>query len=267
MNAANGHTLVGVCGAAVDSVFKALGSLSYRIDIIKKTTAPIQNLESAAKVVFAQASRESVPVTMLGLLVTRGREKTVLAASCSHVLARSGVLAREGDLVEHPPLPAGSAQAPELSEFGRLTDEFTRLDGDSVFDEDFALAATDVPIRPEFLNDAIVATAVADPGAGFAPERQTLLEGVVSPGAEGQIINPAWRGKVSELPFVGDVRFESLVPDRTRCARGYSGAAVLDLGGTSVLGLHVAGSEQDEFGLFMPLWAVFQRLGLRLWPG
>jgi hypothetical protein len=78
----------------------------------------------------------------LGLLVRMGTGSAVLAASCSHVLAREG-LASEGDFVEHPILLASGGG--EQNEFGRLTSTFTLLNQTDTFDEDFALAAIDVP--------------------------------------------------------------------------------------------------------------------------
>lgn len=194
----------------------------------------------------------------LGVLVRTGTSTTVLAASCSHVLARSG-LGEKGDLVEHPPLV--SATGGEVNEFGHLTDTFTRLNQSDTFDEDFALAAVDVPYTIALASNQTIIDTVADSRPGFSPGTPTSLQGFRSPDVPGEIINPEWHGPV-EMPFVGTVQFQNLVPYSPGGTFGDSGAAVLEAGTSTILGLHVAGS--DSTGFFMPLWPVFDDLGLNL---
>ncbi len=194
----------------------------------------------------------------LGLLVRQGADLTVLAASCSHVLAREG-LASAGDFVEHPMLisPGGGEQ----NEFGRLTSTFTILNQSDTFEEDFALAAVDVPHVASLASNGTVINSVADSSQGFSPGTPTSLQGFRSPDVSGEIINPEWHG-IIEMALVGDVQFQNLVPYSPGGVAGDSGAAVLEAGTSTVLGLHVGGS--NSCGLFMPLWPVFQRLGLTL---
>jgi len=193
----------------------------------------------------------------LGVLVRMGTGP-ILAASCSHVLAREG-LASEGDFVEHPMLlsPGGGQQ----NEFGRLTSTFTVLNQSDTFEEDFALAAIDVPHIAALSSNGTIIDSVADSTPGFSPETPTSLQGFQSRDVPGQIINPEWHG-VIEMSLVGNVQFKNLVPYFPAGVAGDSGAAVLAAGTSTVLGLHVGGS--DSFGLFMPLWPIFQRLGLNL---
>ena len=197
----------------------------------------------------------------LALLVRKGRAAAVRAASCSHVLARSGVQAAEGDLVEHPPMYSGDHRA---NEFGRLTDTFTRLDTAGTCSEDFALATIDVPYLAMLATNQRVIDTVADSSAGFSPDLPTRLQGVRDPDVSGHVLNPSWTGIVDDVPFVGGVHFRGLVPYSTACRPGDSGAAVLEQGTNTVLGLHVGGSTQDDFGLFMPLWPIFEELDLKL---
>jgi hypothetical protein len=194
----------------------------------------------------------------LGVLVRMGANPAILAASCSHVLAREG-LASEGDFVEHPMLI--SLSGGEQNEFGHLTSTFTVLNQSDTFEEDFALAAIDVRHTAALSSNGTIIDNVADSTPGFSPETPTSLQGFISRDVPGKIINPEWHG-VIEMPLVGNVQFQNLVPYSPGGVAGDSGAAVLAAGTSTVFGLHVGGS--DSFGLFMPLWPIFQRLGLSL---
>lgn len=198
----------------------------------------------------------------LGLLVQLPGDAAVLGASCSHVMARSGVQASEGDFVEHPPLFTTSNL--DQNEFGELTKFFTQLNVSEVFEEDFALARIDVPHQSVLSTNGTIVQAVADPGDGFTPGLQTSIQGFRSVDSPGQVINPSWSGEIQDIPFVGTVKFQNLVPYSTQCAPGDSGACVLEQGSATVLGLHIGGSSEDQFGLFMPLRPVFTRLQLTL---
>jgi len=195
----------------------------------------------------------------LGLLVRTSGLQGVLGASCSHVLARSGVAAKAGDVVEHPPLFGQTTNT-----FGTLTKFFTRLNASDSFAEDFALALISVPFVTALATNGLVVTTIADSRPGFSPDLPTAIQGIHSPNRPGKVINPSWTGTVNNMPFVGEVQFENLVPYETPCMAGDSGSVVLQKDTQTALGLHVAGSTGDGVGLFMPLWPIFQRLGLTL---
>lgn len=197
----------------------------------------------------------------LALLVRQGTGEDVLALSCSHVLARSGVGAGAGDFVEHPVLYTSQY---EQNEFGRLTDTFTRLNSYDTFEEDIALAKVDVPFSAAMASNGTVVRSIYDSTPGFASTIRTSLQGSQNPDSPGSILSSNWSGLVQDMPFVGTVKFENLVMYSTASKVGDSGAAVLQQGTSTVLGLHVAGSTSDGVGLFIPLWPVFQRLQLRL---
>lgn len=198
----------------------------------------------------------------LGLLARGTASGNVFALGCSHVLARSGVQANPGDFVEHPPLFARTQL--DQNEFGKLTRTFTELNSTDTFEEDFALAVVDVPFKIALAGSGVVVDSIADAGQGFEVGLGTSIQGFRTNGAPGKVINPQWSGQVQEVPFVGTVNFSNLVPYSTMCAPGDSGAAVLQLGTSTVLGLHVAGSSDDQFGLFMPLFQIFKSLDLNL---
>jgi hypothetical protein len=197
----------------------------------------------------------------LGLLVRKSGSPQVLALSCSHVLARSGVGSSAGDLVEHP---LDVFADPEVNRFGLLTDDFTRLNAGSDISEDMALASVAVNWLPALLDTAVVVLSVADSRPGFQSGTTTLLNGIRTKEAHGEIINGTWSGTIHDVPFAGDVDFTNLVSYRTDCQPGDSGAAVMQDGEQSALGLHVGGSPQDKIGVFMPLWPLFDRLKLKL---
>jgi hypothetical protein len=196
----------------------------------------------------------------LGLLVHQGDSQTVLAASCSHVLARSGLGAAAGDRVEHPALPPLN-QDLERNRFGTLTSTFTRLNQSDTFDQDFALAEVMVPHLAALVTNGIVVAAVADSTQGFTPGLETGLQGIRSPNAKGEVFNPTWSGTISDVPFAGDVQYENLVIYSTTCDVGDSGGVVTQFGTTTALGLHIGGSS-DGVGVFMPLWPLCQSLKL-----
>lgn len=196
----------------------------------------------------------------LGLLVRQDNSQTILAASCSHVLARSGLGAARGDRVEHPALPPMN-QDLERNEFGALTSTFTRLNQSETFDQDFALAEVTVPHFAALATNGMVVTSVSDSSPGFAPGLETGLQGLRSPNAKGEVFNPTWSGVVGDVPFAGDVQYENLVVYTTQCLDGDSGGVVTQFGTTTALGLHIGGSS-DGVGVFMPLWPLCQSLKL-----
>lgn len=197
----------------------------------------------------------------LGLLVRKGQSPDVLALGCSHVLARSGTGAAENDLVEHP-LDVNAD--PEQNRFGRLTADFTILSRDEKASEDFALAKVEVPWIPSLVDTGLVVSGVVDSNSDITEGTATLLNGVKTKDAHGAVLSSKWCGTISDVPFVGDVDFENLVSYRTSCQPGDSGAVVLQDGTTMALGIHIAGSAQDDFGLMMPLGPVFDRLALQV---
>lgn len=195
----------------------------------------------------------------LGLLVQEDGNQDVLAVGCSHVLARSGAGAAENDRVEHP-LDVNAD--PDQNCFGRLTSTFTVLSTDRTTSEDFALARVDVPFDLD--TGGLTVSGIVDSTAGIASGTPTRLVGLRTSNALGSVINGTWSGTINDVPFVGDVDFENLVSYQTNCVPGDSGGAVLQDGTSLALGIHVGGSAADNFGLFMPLWPVFQRLGLQV---
>ena len=195
----------------------------------------------------------------LGLLVRMSGLQGVLGASCSHVLARSGVAVKVGDVVEHPPLFGQTTNG-----FGALTKYFTRLNTSDSFTEDFALALVSVPYVTALATNGVIVTAIADSRPGFSAGLPTAIQGIHSADRPGKVINPSWTGSVANVPFVGEVQFENLVPYETPCMAGDSGSVVLQKDTQTALGLHVAGSTGDGVGLFMPLWPIFQKLNLTL---
>jgi len=197
----------------------------------------------------------------LGLLVRKAGSPGVLALGCSHVLARSGVVdPAASNRVEHP-LDVNAD--PEQNRFGQLTTDFVTLSRDEKASEDFALARVEVPWRPALADTGLIVSGIIDPTT-IAQGTATLMNGVKTKDAHGIVLNSNWSGTVSDVPFVGDVDFENLVSYQTACLPGDSGTVVLQDGTTMALGIHIAGSPADNFGLFMPLGPVFDRLGLQV---
>lgn len=201
----------------------------------------------------------------LAVLVRKAGSSQILALSCSHVLARSGVNVQEGDLVEHPfsiVMPD-----PRTNEFGRLTKSFVTFSPGQVASQDYALATIDVPPIAAQADTGILVDTVLNPAGGFQIGTPTLMNGVITKQAHGTVANSNWSGTIENFPFVGDLDFENLIAYDTACSAGDSGAAVLQDGTTSIMGIHVGGSSQDQFGLFMPISPVMHDLGLSLYTG
>jgi hypothetical protein len=197
----------------------------------------------------------------LGLLVTKTGSLDVLALGCSHVLARSGVVDPAASNRVEQPLDVNAD--PEQNRFGRLTGDFTTLSRDQRTSEDFALARVEVPWMPALADTGLIVSGLIDP-ADISQGTATLMNGVKTKDAHGFVLNSNWSGTINDVPFVGDVDFENLVSYQTACLPGDSGAIVLQDGTTLALGIHIAGSPADNFGLLMPLGPVFDRLGLQV---
>ena len=104
----------------------------------------------------------------------------------------------------------------------------------------------------------------ASVGQRYVEGAATLLLGAVNTRAAGSIAAAHSTWTIDELPGVGRAQFTELVPYRTECDHGDSGAAVVDPDSGEVLGLHLGGSSQDDFGLFQPIGPIFERHGLSL---
>jgi hypothetical protein len=94
---------------------------------------------------------------------------------------------------------------------------------------------------------------------------RTVLNGLTTADAHGHVIAHEAMFTIGEMPFVnGEVPFTGLVAYHTRCGRGDSGAAVMEEGGSQVLGIHTAGIADESFGLFQPIGPILARLKLEL---
>jgi hypothetical protein len=199
----------------------------------------------------------------LGPIVRRVGRNEKLALSCSHVLALSGRLF-EGILDIEQPVTDGSDNTDDL--VGKLLDGFSVLrSGPSATNrDDVAMATLTVTAAPALLATG-VAPLTASSLSRFPVGTRTRLQGAVTQDAPGRVLAHGATFTIGEMPFVnGEVPFTGLIAYETRCARGDSGAAVMQDGTREVLGLHTAGIAEERFGLFQPIGPILQRLGLEL---
>jgi hypothetical protein len=199
----------------------------------------------------------------LGPIVRRIGRNERLALSCSHVLALSGRLF-EGILDIEQPVMDGSDNTNDL--VGTLVEGFSVLRGgtSAINSHDVAMATLTATADP-----AVLATGVtpltASPLSRFTVGTRTRLQGAVTPDALGRVLAHGATFTIGEMPFVnGVVPFTGLIAYETRCARGDSGAAVMQDGTQELLGLHTAGISEERFGLFQPIGPILERLGLEL---
>jgi hypothetical protein len=198
----------------------------------------------------------------LGPIVRRVGDTKPLALSCSHVIARSGVIEDFGRKIEQP------AGGDGMDVIGSLVD-FTVIRTGTLVTADVALAALSVEATPAVLGSTLVPGAVsARTAKEFDVGTRTVLFGHVTNGARGEVeaFESTW--EIDEMPFVnGRVEFSGLVAYRTRCARGDSGGLVMSgrVGEESLVhGLHTAGRVDGRMGLFQPIGPILSRFDLRL---
>jgi hypothetical protein len=198
----------------------------------------------------------------LGPLVRKEGGTSVLALSCSHVLARSGNVADFGKQIEQP-------VGDEVTDVvGTLTD-FSVIRSGVIVTADVALAILSVPTNPAVIGSGIVPDAFSmKKAAEFDEGTRTVLLGQVTNGARGEVVAFASTWDIDEMPFVnGLVQFSGLVAYRTRCAKGDSGGLVMSGKAgeeSTILGLHTAGRSDGQMGLFQPIGPIMSRFKLRL---
>lgn len=200
----------------------------------------------------------------LGPIVQKVGGSTVLALSCSHVLARSGNIEDVGRQIEQP------ASEGVTDVVGTLT-EFSIIRAGSLMTADVALAKLSVPAEPRVFGSNVVPATFspreAKDYADMAGAR-TILFGTMNRGAEGDIEAFEATFTIDEIPFVnGAVRFSGLVTYNTRCEKGDSGGLVMsgESGeGSMILGIHTAGRSDGQMGVFQPIGPIMSRLNLAL---
>lgn len=199
----------------------------------------------------------------LGPIVRRIGRDEKLALSCSHVLALSGRLF-DGIRDIEQPVTDGTDNTDDL--VALLLEGYSVLrSGPSASNrDDIALAALTAAADSRLLATG-VAPLTASPLTRFPVGTRTRLHGAVTDNAPGRVLAHGATFTIGEMPFVnGDVPFTGLIAYETRCARGDSGAAVLEDGTQTVLGIHTAGIAEERFGLFQPIAPTLERFGLEL---
>jgi hypothetical protein len=198
----------------------------------------------------------------LGPVVRRIGSTKPLALSCSHVIARSGVLEDFGKRIEQP-------VSEEVTDVVGNLIEFSILRSGTLVTSDVALATLSVDADPTVLGSTIVPDAASILAAkDFEIGARTVLFGQVTDGARGEVeaFEATW--DIDEMPFVnGPVEFSGLVAYSTRSAKGDSGGLVMsgEPGEESlILGLHTAGRSDGRMGLFQPIGPIMSRLDLEL---
>jgi hypothetical protein len=138
-----------------------------------------------------------------------------------------------------------------------LTKDFTLIrkpfDGSNT--EDAAIAVLDPGLSISSLQLAssqIVSGIAVESPDSFEPQTTTKLLGSINPNATGRILTANHSTEVTDVPFVGNAKYEGFVLYETDCDRGDSGAAVVD-DQNRLLGIHVAGSRAARRGLFFPV--------------
>ena len=211
----------------------------------------------------------------LGLMVRKpaGAERWIL--SCSHVLARGGNFdAPFASLPENRKVvqqPRSDPCDPTVNRVGLLQPGFSViLDSDAqTTTEDLALALIDVGVvavtssTQSATNKRIAIIAAEHPG-DWETNMPVWLLGAFNRNTPGTILR--YMGDQPTFifyPGIGDVRFTGLVRYEVHCQPGDSGGAVVDEN-NRLLGLHVAGSEGDGVGAFLPLGEWFRNNGLEL---
>lgn len=199
----------------------------------------------------------------LGPIVRRIGRDEKLALSCSHVLALAGRLF-DGILDIEQPVTDGSDNTNDL--VGTLLDGFSVLkSGPSASNRDDVAIATLTAAADSLLLVTGQAPLTASTLTHFPVGTRTRLHGAVTENAPGRVLAHGATFTIGEMPFVnGEVPFTGLIAYETRCARGDSGAAVMEDGTQEVLGIHTAGIAEERFGLFQPIGPIFERLGLEL---
>ncbi len=199
----------------------------------------------------------------LGPLVRRIGRDEKLALSCSHVLALAGRLF-DGILDIEQPVTDGQDNTNDL--VGSLLDGFSVLkSGPSARNRDDVAIATLTTAADSLLLATGRAPLTASTLTRFPVGTRTRLHGAVTEDAPGRVLAHGATFTIGEMPFVnGEVPFTGLIAYETRCARGDSGAAVMEDGTQEVLGIHTAGIAEERFGLFQPIGPILTRLGLEL---
>jgi hypothetical protein len=220
--------------------------------------ARVRPLQPGAEIGHSRGGRGT-----LGPIVRRIGRNEKLALSCSHVLALSGRLF-DGIVDIEQPVTDGSDNTNDL--VGRVLDGFSVLkSGSSASNrDDVAIAKLSVTADPALLTTGTTPL-TASTLSRFPVGTRTRLQGVVTTDAPGRVLAHGATFTIGEMPFVnGEVPFTGLIAYETRCARGDSGAAVMQDGTQEVLGLHTAGIAEERFGLFQPIGPILARLGLEL---
>jgi hypothetical protein len=200
----------------------------------------------------------------LGPIVQKVGGSTVLALSCSHVLARSGNIEDVGRKIEQP-VSENVADA-----VGTLT-EFTVIRAGSLVTADVALAALSVPAASRVLGSTVIPATFSPREAkdfGAIAGAKTVLFGSVTRGAQGDIEAFEATLTIDEMPFVnGPVQLSRVVTYNTSCAKGDSGGLVMSgqAGEKSmILGIHTAGRSDGQMGVFQPIGPIMSRFNLAL---
>jgi hypothetical protein len=181
--------------------------------------------------------------------------------SCSHVVARHG-FASAGEIVESPP----NLNTPlPINEIGRLLPGFSILSDSNPSDTDAALFTI-----PE--NSDPVIPGIGRPsglsnldGSSLGSSRIDVIRNGRGSGGlrTGSVTGHRGTIRLSD-DVLGEVVYEDAVLYATENARGDSGAAVFELGSTTVVGMHVGGDPDSERAVFLPISHVVDRFGLSL---
>jgi hypothetical protein len=201
----------------------------------------------------------------LGVLVRRNNADGVFMLSCSHVIACSGFGVQTGDAIGQPAVVDNDP----ASIVGSLAGDFSILRKQAtghvnMFDVALARLHDGLQSEPGPLPGVPGPTAVAvRSDDAWGPHIRTLLHGAVNSEARGRVRAFDAQCVIEKVFNVGTAIYGDVVMYDTRCSRGDSGAAVLSPDGSTLLGVHVAGSE-DGVGVFQPAGRIFKKFGLTL---
>jgi len=197
------------------------------------------------------------------------RPGRLFGLGCSHTLARCGIdVIPDSDLIEQPLAAVDLHQ----NSVGILTPKYSRIAfGGPSNAADFAIfeidATTGAPTNRIMEQDRAIQTVDPRSAEELSQQVDTEIFGIRTQGAKGQTVSPHSSWKVALRKPDGTVAsavFTKVVAYETDCSEGDSGAPVLQQGTGNLLGMHFAGIQSSQFGLFVPAAGLFLDNGLAL---